>query len=150
MDIKSKEERSRNMAKIRAKDTKPEVFVRSLLHRNGLRFRVADARIFGKPDLYFSKKQVAIFIHGCYWHRHPDCKYAYTPKSNVDFWQKKFDANVTRDKMVKSHLLESGIRILIIWECTIKKMMRDDGIAKNLLLDIIAFLLNSEIDYLEL
>lgn len=150
MDIKSKEERSRNMAKIKARDTKPEVFIRSLLHRSGFRFRVADAHVFGKPDLYFPKKRVAVFVHGCYWHRHTNCKYAYTPKSNIDFWQKKFDANVARDKTVKSHLLASGIRVLVVWECTVEKMMHDEEIAKKLLAKITDFLLMSEINYLEL
>lgn len=150
MDIKSKEERSRNMAKIKARDTKPEVFIRSLLHRSGFRFRVADAHVFGKPDLYFSKKRVAVFVHGCYWHRHTDCKYAYTPKSNIGFWQKKFDANVARDKTVKSYLLASGIRVLVVWECTVEKMMHNEEIAKKLLAKITDFLLMSEINYLEL
>lgn len=150
MDTKSKEERSLNMAKIKARDTKPEVFIRSLLHRNGFRFRVADVHILGKPDLYFSKKRVAIFVHGCYWHRHTGCKYAYTPKSNVDFWRRKFEANIARDEAVKMRLLDSDIRVLIIWECTIEKMMHNDEISKKYFSEITTFLLIPQIDYLEL
>lgn len=150
MDIKSKEERSRNMAGIRSKDTKPEMFIRSLLHSKGYRFRVNNKDIFGKPDIYFSKKQIAVFIHGCYWHRHMRCKYSYTPKSNVEFWQTKFNANILRDKTVKSHLQHEGIHILIIWECTIKKMMRHEEFSNSVFQEITAFFNDTAMDYQEL
>lgn len=150
MDIKSKEERSRNMAKIRSKNTQPEIFIRSLLHSKGYRFRVNNKGVFGNPDIYFSKKQVAIFIHGCYWHRHVGCKYSYTPKSNLEFWQAKFNANVLRDETVKLHLLDNGIRILVIWECTIKKMERHKEFADSIFQEIKNFFDDSSINYHEL
>ena len=125
MDIKSKEARSENMAKIRSKNTKPELFIRSALFRKNHRFRVNYKTITGHPDIYFTKLRVAVFIHGCYWHRHKGCKYAYTPKTNTDFWLAKFETNQTRDEFVFSQLFQSNVRILIIWECTVKKMQRD-------------------------
>lgn len=150
MDIKSKEERSRNMSKIRSRDTRPEKFIRSLLHRNGLRFRVAYAPVIGRPDLYFTRRRVAVFVHGCYWHRHTGCRYAYVPKSNVRFWMKKFDANIRRDREVREALLSDGIRVLVIWECTVKKMMKDEAVRRDLLEQILSFLEGTGSDCLEL
>lgn len=140
MDIKSKEERSRNMAKIQAKNTKPELFIRSELHKRGFRFRVNCKLVEGHPDIYFAKKRIAIFVHGCYWHRHPGCKFSYTPKSNVDFWVKKFTNNVERDKMVIEILQNEGVRTVIIWECTVKKMMSDQVIKEECLTKIQTFI----------
>ena len=140
MDIKSKEERSLNMAKIRAKNTKPELFIRSELHKLGYRFRVNSKLVEGHPDIYFSKKKIALFVHGCYWHRHTDCKYAYTPKSNVDFWMKKFASNIDRDKVVMDTLKKENVRVIVVWECTVKKMMADDSIKKNMLTRIESFI----------
>ena len=111
MDIKSQEERSLNMAKIRSKKTKPEMYIRSLLHRNGLRFRANYSVVAGKPDLFFSKKKIAVFVHGCYWHRHQGCQYAYSPKSNVDFWVKKLEGNRIHDEIVYKKLKEMGISL---------------------------------------
>lgn len=150
MDIKSKEERSRNMAKIRSKDTKPEMFIRSLLHSKGYRFRVNNKDVFGKPDIYFPKKQIAVFIHGCYWHRHKQCKYSYTPKSNIEFWQAKFKTNTLRDETVKSHLQHDGIRILVIWECTVKKMIGREEFSDSVFRKIVAFFDDATMNYQEL
>lgn len=150
MDIKSKEKRSQNMSKIRSKNTKPEKFIRSLLFKHGLRFRVSFADINGKPDLYFSKKMVAVFVHGCFWHRHTLCKYAYTPKSNVEFWKNKFETNIKRDKTVVKQLTERNIRVLIIWECTVKRMMKDKAVESEIYNLIYGFLTTSELNYLEL
>ena len=100
MDIKSPDARSRNMSKIKNSKTKPEMFIRSLLHKNGFRYRANYTGILGKPDLFFTKAQVAVFIHGCYWHRHVNCKYAYTPKTNLDFWLPKHEKNRLRDKEI--------------------------------------------------
>ena len=124
-DIKSPEERSRNMAAIKSKDTKPEVYLRKLLFSQGYRYRKNAANISGHPDIYLGKYKTAVFVNGCFWHRHPNCKYAYTPKSREDFWQKKFDANVRRDLVVKKELSEQGIKCLVVWECTVNKMMKD-------------------------
>ena len=150
MDIKSKEERSLNMSKIRAKNTKPELFVRSELHKAGYRFRANPSFAEGCPDLYFTKKRVAIFIHGCYWHRHEGCKFTYTPKSNVDFWLKKFNKNIERDKAVLDSLTNDGVRVLIIWECTVKRMVSDAVAKEKLLKQIAAFIDNTIPQVLEL
>lgn len=150
MDIKSKEQRSENMAKIRSKNTKPELLIRSLLHKHGLRFRVNYKEVVGKPDLYFTKKRVAVFVHGCYWHRHKDCKIAYTPKSNLDFWQRKFDSNVQRDSVVRTALLSEGIRILVIWECTVKRMTRSTEESERIIEAAVSYITGNESNYLEL
>ena len=138
------------MAKIKAKDTKPEIFIRSLIHSHGFRFRVAYSPVVGKPDLYFTRKRVAIFIHGCYWHRHADCKYSYIPKSNTAFWLKKFNSNIRRDITVRESLLADDIRVLVVWECTIKKMMKDSNECSNILNQIISFIENEDSHYKEL
>ena len=150
MDIKSTAQRSKNMAKICSKNTKPEVFIRSLLHKQGLRYRANFNEIIGKPDLYFTKKRVAVFVHGCFWHRHADCKMAYTPKSNTTFWQKKFSSNIQRDIVVHDRLLSDGIRILVIWECTVRRMMRDPDILNNVIKTVTTFISNEDNKYLEL
>ncbi|MDO4574211.1 MAG: very short patch repair endonuclease [Planctomycetia bacterium] len=150
MDIKTVPERSQNMAKIHSKNTRPELYIRSLLHKRGFRFRVSGLQIFGKPDLFFTKKRIAVFIHGCFWHRHKNCKYTYIPKSNVSFWLKKFRANVLRDNFVKSELLKSDIFILVIWECTVKKMKSDSNFAEQTYTQISNFLQTPDSRYFEL
>lgn len=127
-DTISPERRSRNMSSIKSKDTKPEIYLRKLLYHNGFRYRKNYSSLFGHPDIYLSKYKVAIFVHGCYWHRHEGCQYAYMPKSRVDFWQKKFDDNVRRDKLVKETLESQGIRCLVVWECAIKRMQKNSKI----------------------
>lgn len=124
-DIVSAEQRSRNMAAIRSRDTKPEVYLRKLLFSRGYRYRIADKSVPGHPDIFLRRYNTAIFVHGCFWHRHQGCKYAYTPKSRVDFWQKKFDDNVRRDKIVQNELQAKKIKCLIVWECTIRQMMKE-------------------------
>ena len=150
MDIKSKEQRSKNMAKIRSKNTKPELLIRSLLHKSGLRFRVNYKEVTGKPDLYFTKKRVAVFVHGCFWHRHTGCKIAYMPKSNIDFWQQKFASNIQRDCVVRTALLSDGIRILVIWECTVKRMTRSTEESERIIEAAVRFITGNELNYLEL
>lgn len=141
-DTLSKEQRSRNMAAISSKNTKPEVYFRKLLFAEGLRYRVAEKRIYGHPDIFLRKYNTAIFVHGCFWHRHEGCKYAYTPKSRIEFWQKKFDANVERDAQVREQLSKCGIRYIIIWECTIKRMMRNEDFERHILAEVNEFLLS--------
>jgi DNA mismatch endonuclease (patch repair protein) len=120
MDIISKEKRSWNMSRIRSKDTKPEKIVRSLLHRMGYRFRLHVKDLPGKPDIVLPKYKTIIFVHGCFWHRHPKCKYAYKPKSGVDFWGNKFADNVARFKIVKKELKNLHWNVFVVWECEIK------------------------------
>ena len=104
------------MSGIRGKNTKPEITVRKFLHRKGLRFRL-HAKLPGKPDLTFPKYKTAVFVHGCFWHRHEGCRFSTTPKNNADFWQKKFAANVERDARATAQLDELGWRVLVVWEC---------------------------------
>lgn len=125
-DIKFPEERSWNMAAIRSKDTKPEVYLRKLLFAQGYRYRKNYKKIPGHPDIYLPKYRTAIFVHGCFWHRHRGCKYAYVPKSNIEFWKKKFQDNIERDVEVKSELGKMGIKEVIVWECTVKEMKRNE------------------------
>lgn len=108
------------MSGIRGKNTKPERVVRSFLHRAGLRYRL-HARLPGKPDLVFPKYRTALFVHGCFWHRHTGCHYATTPTSNASFWQDKFDANVRRDADVKRRLTAEGWKVKVVWACELSE-----------------------------
>ena len=143
-DIVSPEKRSQNMSAIRSKNTKPEVYLRKLLFAQGYRYRIADKSVPGHPDIFLRKYNTAIFVNGCFWHRHLGCKYAYTPKSRVEFWQKKFDDNVRRDSTVKAELLEHGIKHLTVWECAIRRMQRDKIEEERALVKIIFFIKSSE------
>jgi DNA mismatch endonuclease (patch repair protein) len=120
------------MAGIKGANTKPERLVRSFLHRHGLRFRLHGKGLPGKPDLVLARHRAAVFVHGCFWHRHPGCKYAYNPKSNPDFWQKKFQENVRRDERKEEELRRAGWRVFIIWEC----QTRDEDPMMRLIQDI--------------
>lgn len=113
----SREHRSWNMSRIRGKDTRPELRVRSALHRLGYRFRLNRRDLPGKPDIVLPRHQTVIFVHGCFWHRHPGCRFAYTPKSRVEFWQTKFQRNVERHREVEEELQTLGWRVLVVWEC---------------------------------
>ena len=143
-DIVSPEKRSQNMSAIRSKNTKPEVYLRKLLFAQGYRYRIADKSVPGHPDIFLRKYNTAIFVNGCFWHRHLGCKYAYTPKSRVEFWQKKFDDNVRRDSAVKAELLEHGIKLLTVWECAIQRMQRDKIEEERALAKIILFIKSNE------
>lgn len=144
MDIKSTEERSKNMAAIRSKNTKPEIYLRKQLFARGYRYGVNSKSVPGHPDIYLKKYNTAIFVHGCFWHRHEGCKYAYMPKSRVDFWQKKFEANKKRDNIVKEQLTDVGVKWIIVWECTIKRMQKDSDINKDIMNRIENFLVSCE------
>ncbi len=139
-DIKTKEDRSKNMAAIHSKNTKPEVYLRKLLFSKGFRYRNNVKSIVGHPDIYLAKYNTAIFINGCFWHRHKDCKYAYMPKSRVEFWNNKFINNIKRDLLVKSELEKAGIKCMVVWECTIKKMIKSEEERIKTLDTIIQFL----------
>ncbi|WP_332764468.1 very short patch repair endonuclease [Phenylobacterium sp.] len=117
MDIVDQATRSRIMGRIRGKDTKPELAVRRIAHRLGYRYRLHRAGLPGRPDLVFPGRRKVVFVHGCYWHRHPGCRYAYSPKSNIDFWTQKFENNLRRDLAALTQLRDSGWDPLIIWEC---------------------------------
>lgn len=117
MDTVDQTTRSQVMGRIRGKDTKPELAVRRIAHRLGYRFRLHRSDLPGRPDLVFSGRRKVVFVHGCYWHRHPGCRYAYSPKSNVDFWTQKFENNQRRDNAALTQLRNGGWDPLIIWEC---------------------------------
>lgn len=138
-DIKSPEDRSFNMSRIRSKDTKPEEYVRKLLHRMGFRYRKNARNIPGHPDAWFAKYNVALFVNGCFWHRHDNCKYASMPKSRVEFWQLKFEKNIERDKKVRDELTEKGIRVLVIWECTTKRMRKSLEVCNSVVEEVNRF-----------
>ena len=118
-DILTPRERSEMMSRIRSEDTKPELFVRRALHALGYRFRTHLREIPGTPDLVFSKRRMAIFVHGCFWHRH-GCGKTYMPKSRQGFWQAKFAENVERDRRVQERLIHRGWRFFVTWECEIE------------------------------
>lgn len=119
-DILTPAERSERMSRVRSKDTKPEKVVRSLLHAMGFRFRLHGKKLPGKPDIVLPKHRKAIFVHGCFWHRHGVCRPLSLPTSNTEFWAKKFAENVSRDKRKLTALRRAGWSVLVVWECQIK------------------------------
>lgn len=119
MDTVDRRTRSRMMSRIRSSNTKPEVLLRRALHARGLRFRLNVRRLPGSPDIVLPRWRTAIFVHGCFWHRHPGCPKAATPSTNAEFWKEKFAANVQRDAITIQKLHELGWRTVIVWECAI-------------------------------
>ena len=120
-DIKSIEQRSRNMSQIKGKDTSIEKKVRKYLFKRGFRYRKNYITLPGKPDLYLKKYKTVIFINGCFWHHHKNCKLAYMPKSNVDFWSIKFERNIKNDRKHARELRKMGYHVITVWECKLKK-----------------------------
>ncbi|MGI8403779.1 MAG: very short patch repair endonuclease [Thermomicrobiales bacterium] len=122
MDREETARRSAQMSRIRSKDTKPELFVRGVVHGMGYRYRLHRRDLPGSPDLVFPTRRKVIFVHGCFWHRHPDpsCPLTRTPKSRLEFWLPKFDANQRRDTEKQLQLRELGWEILILWECQLR------------------------------
>tara|TARA_Y100001978_G_scaffold106421_1_gene95046 strand:+ start:229 stop:645 length:417 start_codon:yes stop_codon:yes gene_type:complete len=115
-------ERSRNMSAIKSKNTKPEIAVRKLLHSMGYRFRLHRKDLPGSPDIVLPKYKTVIFVHGCFWHRHENCKYASNPKTRKEFWENKFKGNVKRDLEIQKNIKNIEWRSLVIWECETKNM----------------------------
>lgn len=122
MDKLTPEHRSWNMRRIPSGNTKPEIIVRSLLHKHGFRFRLNKKGLPGKPDIVLPKYRTVVLVHGCFWHRHPGCKCATTPSTRTDFWKKKFMDNVRRDKHVRAELVKLGWNIVIVWQCELSDL----------------------------
>ena len=139
-DSLSPEKRSWNMSRIRGKDTAIEIQVRKYLFSQGFRYRKNVKTLPGKPDIVLPKYHAVVFVHGCFWHRHPGCKYAYTPKTRIEFWQEKFDKNVQNDLLHREELTAAGWRVFIIWECQLR------GDQKELTLRTLADNLKSRCD----
>lgn len=132
-DIVTAQKRSEMMRNIRSRNTNLEQVVRRFLHRKGYRFRLHSKTLPGSPDIVLPKHRLVIMVHGCFWHRHEGCKLAYTPKSNLDRWQRKFDANQTRDQIVQQQLEDKGWKVITLWECTIRdssfrKLLEQEGL----------------------
>lgn len=120
-DIVSPEKRSLMMAGIRGRDTGPELAIRRGLHRRGFRYRVNARELPGRPDLKLPRYNAVVFVHGCYWHRHPNCWFATTPSTRTAFWEQKFAANVARDARAVAELRARSWRVAIVWECAIRQ-----------------------------
>ena len=145
VDIVDAETRSRMMAGIKAKNTRPELALRRALHARGLRYRLHSKHARGRPDLLLPKYGAVIFVHGCFWHRHLGCRYATTPKTRTEFWEAKFAANVARDSAVQAALLGAVWRVATVWECALRKPEKIAATA-----DQLSTWLLSETDTLEL
>ena len=128
MDVVDQKTRSRIMASIRGKDTKPERVLRSALHARGFRFRLHDSRLPGRPDIVLPKYGACIFVHGCFWRRHWMCKYATTPATRHKFWNDKFQSTVKRDQKSLEALERQGYRTAVVWECSLKHSHLDTAI----------------------
>jgi DNA mismatch endonuclease (patch repair protein) len=133
-DTLSPEQRSARMARVRDRDTKPEMRVRRFLHAAGLRFRLHRRVLTARPDLVFTGRKTAVFVHGCIWHRHPDpaCPLTRMPKSRIDFWTAKFAGNVSRDARQRAALEAEGWRVLVIWECQTTVLARLEELASTI------------------
>ncbi|MBO9740146.1 DNA mismatch endonuclease Vsr [Xanthomonas axonopodis pv. begoniae] len=116
----SPETRSRMMSGIKGKNTRPEIAVRSFLHRNGFRFRLHGSRLPGRPDVVLARWNAVVFVHGCFWHGHSGCRYFKLPKTRTDFWKTKIDSNSQRDALAIHRLRQAGWRVAIIWECALR------------------------------
>jgi DNA mismatch endonuclease (patch repair protein) len=125
MCVSTTPQRSRMMSSIRGKNTWPERTLRSLLFARGFRYRLHVRKLPGTPDLVFSKHRAVVFVHGCFWHRHEGCRYTSTPRSNGEFWQRKFSANVDRDRRHVETLRALGWRVATVWECALKHSVED-------------------------
>ncbi len=133
MDIVDQATRSRMMSGIRGRDTTPELLVRRYLHAAGLRFRLGGHRLPGRPDIVFPSRRIAVFVHGCFWHRHQGCRYATTPSTQPAFWSSKFTANVARDAQALRNLDTMGWTSLVIWECETRSARPLDELAWKIL-----------------
>ena len=131
-DIMSPEQRSERMSRIRGQHTRPELLLRRALHRRGLRYRLHVTGLPGRPDLVFPRHRAVVFMHGCFWHQHKDCKVAKVPKSNTLFWQEKFARNQRRDRANTRRLRALGWRVAVAWECQVTSAAGLDRTAERI------------------
>ena len=131
-DIVDRATRSRMMAGIGSRNTRPEVALRRAIHARGFRFRLHDRRLPGTPDLVFRRFGAVCLVHGCFWHRHVGCPYATTPTTRQEFWRAKFDANIERDRRNRHDLLQAGWRVATVWECAPRKQAAVEVVAQEL------------------
>lgn len=129
-DVHSKETRSYNMSKIKGKDTKPEMLVRKFLFANGFRYRLHDKKLPGKPDIVLPKYKTLIFVNGCFWHGHQDCKYFVIPKTRTEWWLNKINTTIANDKKVVESLRNDGWKTIVIWECELKKEKSENTLSE--------------------
>lgn len=141
--------RSEIMSRIRSKNTKPEIFVRKLLYGAGVRYRVHYRELPGKPDIYVSKYRTAIFVNGCFWHMHDGCRYARFPQSNTEYWNAKLTRNKERDQAHYADLKDAGIDVIVLWECTLKKLKNDEDAAR-LCRELISLIQSGNVSYREI
>ena len=131
-DVHTKEQRSYNMSRIKGKDTKPEMLVRRFLHANGFRYKLHDKTLPGKPDIVLPKYKTVIFIHGCFWHGHKDCKYFVVPKTRTEWWLNKINGNIANDEKAIKALKKEGWKIIMLWECDLKPAKAERSLKKLL------------------
>nr|WP_320037608.1 very short patch repair endonuclease [uncultured Bacteroides sp.] len=129
-DVHSKGTRSYNMSMIKGKNTKPEMIVRKYLFSKGFRYRVNVKKLPGKPDIVLHKYRTVIFINGCFWHGHKDCKYFVMPKTRTEWWKAKIDKNIVRDAEVRDKLRSMGWRTMVVWECQLKPKQRENTLSE--------------------
>lgn len=129
VDVVSARTRSKMMSGIRGKNTRPEIAVRRALHRNGLRYRLHVRDLPGKPDIVLPRHRAIVNVHGCFWHRHPGCRFATTPSNNAEFWRAKLEGNVDRDKRTDEQLAFLGWRVFTVWECEVRNAVRLEYLA---------------------
>lgn len=130
MDVHDSKTRSYNMSRIKGKNTKPEETVRKYLFSQGFRYRKNDKRLPGKPDIVLPKYKTVIFVNGCFWHKHEGCKYFAWPQNNAEFWKEKIESNVVRDKKQYEELQDAGWRVIIVWECELRKKRKSDTLER--------------------
>ena len=131
-DVHDKATRSYNMSRILNKDTKPEMLVRKFLFANGFRYRVNDKKLPGKPDIVLPKYKTVIFVNGCFWHGHENCKYFKLPATRTEWWKEKIEGNIKNDRIKQALLRETGYKVLVIWGCEIKNKLIFDRIINEI------------------
>jgi DNA mismatch endonuclease (patch repair protein) len=129
-DVHTPATRSYNMSQIKGKDTKPELLVRQYLHAQGLRYRLHDKTLPGKPDIVLPKYKTIVFVHGCFWHKHEGCAKAAAPKTRTEWWQEKIGRNVINDERQQTELALKGWKVLTIWECRLKSALRENTLSQ--------------------